>query len=94
MKISKRELRTIIKEEMEAAQAAAPAPKQKSDVAAVSKKLEKTSGLDKLLGRISNRAEFEQILGALIDAASANVDGNDVILGIKNVLAAKRKGKG
>ena len=80
-------------EEEGAAEKEEPAEKMKSDAATVSQKIDKVSGIEKIMGRINNRAEFEQIASKLIDQASKNVSMSDVIMGLKNILKSRQKAK-
>jgi len=87
MKITKEQLRQIIKEELEEAQQAVTSqPKLKSDVGRVAAKLEKTSGMEGLLAAITNRQEFEQIMLQFIQMVSKEkLEPDDVKAGIRYV---------
>ena len=93
MKITKEQLRQIIKEELEEAQqSAAPQPKLKSDVGRVAAKLEKTSGMEGLLAAITNRPEFEQIMLQFIEMVSKEkLKPEDVKAGIRYVATTVLK---
>ena len=93
MNITKRQLLKIIQEELMLEQEEAVKPKLKSDVETISKKMGKVSGMDKLMGRINTREEFEQIMITLVDQASVNVGLNDVLQGLRNVLKVKSGSK-
>jgi len=95
MKITKEQLRQIIKEELEEPQqSAAPQPKLKSDVGRVAAKLEKTSGMEGLLAAITNRQEFEQLMLQFIQMVSKEkLKPDDVKTGIRNVAATVLKAK-
>ena len=92
MKITKEQLRQIIKEELE--DAAAPQPKLKSDVGRVAAKLEKTSGMEGLLAAINNRQEFQEVMLQFIEMVSKEkLKPDDVKMGIRNVAATVLKAK-
>ncbi len=95
MKITKEQLRQIIKEELEEAQqSAAPQPKLKSDVGRVAAKLEKTSGMEGLLASIDSRSKFEQLMLQFIQMVSnEKLSPEDVKMGISNVAAIVLKAK-
>jgi len=90
MKITKEQLRQIIKEELE--DAAAPQPKLKSDVGRVAAKLEKTSGMEGLLAAINNRQEFQEVMLQFIEMVSKEkLKPEDVKAGIRYVATTVLK---
>ena len=94
MNITKKQLQRIIREEaasVVAEQAQSGQGKVAGDVGAVSSALDKVSSLKKLLGRINNRAEFQQLLSTLVQMAAVNVESTDVIAALKVVLANQSK---
>jgi hypothetical protein len=93
MKITKEQLRQIIKEELEEAQqSAAPQPKLKSDVGRVAAKLEKTSGMEGLLAAINNRQEFQEVMLQFIEMVSKEkLKPEDVKAGIRYVATTVLK---
>jgi hypothetical protein len=95
MKITKEQLRQIIKEELEEAQQAVTSqPKLKSDVGRVAAKLEKTPGMEGLLAAITNRPEFEQIMLQFIEMVSKEkLKPEDVKAGIRYVANRVLKAK-
>jgi len=92
MKISKSELKRLIKEELELFEAEheeppqAAAPKLKGDVEVLLKRLNSLSGLDKILASINTMDEFAQVLMQFIKMASAaNISDADVKLATRKV---------
>lgn len=96
MKITRSQLKQLIKEELqELEQPAQQAePKVASDVARVGKKLDKIQGLEPLLASINTRPEFEQLLMQFIQlVAKEKLQPNDVKAGLRRVTAAILKGE-
>ena len=93
MKITRSQLKQIIKEELqELEQPDQPAqqagPKVASDVARVGKKLDRLQGFERLLASINTRPEFEQLLTQFIQmVAKERLQPNDVKAGLRKVLA-------
>tara|TARA_R100000152_G_C6769181_1_gene194920 strand:+ start:320 stop:610 length:291 start_codon:yes stop_codon:yes gene_type:complete len=95
MKLTKSQLRQIIKEELESALSseaagASPAAKQKADVERIGKKLGKVSGLENLTSMINDRVELQQFLGNVLRMISDKLKPTD----IKMVLAKLYKAQG
>jgi len=95
MKLTKSQLKQIIKEELESALPSdatgdSPAAKQKSDVERIGKKLGKVSGLESLTSMINSRVELEQFLENVLGMISDKLQPAD----IKMVLAKLYKTQG
>jgi len=92
MKITKSELKRLIKEELDLFEVeqeepppAAP-PKLKGDVETLLKRLNSLSGLDRVLASINTVDEFAQVLMQFVKMASAaNISDEDVKLATRKV---------
>jgi len=92
MKITKSQLKQLIKEELEEPQTKAE-PKVSGDVARAGKKLGQVTGLEGVLASINTRAEFEQLLMKFIQlVAKEKLKPQDVKMGVKRVATQILKG--
>ena len=91
MKITKTELRKLIKEATEELGNDTQQPKVASDVERVGARFDRVAGLDTLLAKINTRIEFEQFLRKVIKSGSENVKPADILLAVRNVHRALRK---
>ena len=92
MKISKSELKRLIKEELDLFEAEheeppqAEEPKLKGDVNTLLTRLNSLSGLDRILASINTVDEFAQVLMQFIKMASAaNISNTDVKVATRKV---------
>jgi len=92
MKITKSELKRLIKEELDLFEVEqeepppAAAPKLKGDVETLLKRLNSLSGLDRVLASINTVDEFAQVLMQFVKMASAaNISDEDVKLATRKV---------
>jgi len=93
MKITKTELRKLIREAVEELDnAPAPrSPKVSPDVEKINIRLDQISGFDQLLAKLNTSEEFEQFLRKVIRSSSENVKHKDILLAVSNVEKALRK---
>jgi adenylyl- and sulfurtransferase ThiI len=92
MKITKSQLKKMIKEALEEPQAKAE-PRVTGDVARAGKKLGAVSGIEGILASINTRAEFEQLLMKFIQlVAKEKLKPEDVKIGVRRVAAQILKG--
>ena len=91
MKITKTELRKLIKEAAEELENDTQQPKVASDVERVGSRFDLVAGIDTLLAKINTRIEFEQFLRKVIKSGSENVKPADILLAVRNVHRALRK---
>ena len=88
MRITENILKELIKEALE------DSPKMAGDVAKASTRLEKTTGLESLLGQINTRSEFEGILLRFIRmVAKTKLSPQDVKAGVRAVAVKISKAK-
>ena len=96
MKLTKSQLKQIIKEELESAlpsdaTGATPAAKQKSDVERIGKKLGKVWGLENLTSMINNRIELEQFLENVLGMISDKLQPTDIKMVLSKLYKAQGK---
>ena len=91
MKITKTELRKLIKEAAEELDNDNQQPRVAADVERVGTRFDRVAGLDTLLSKINTRIEFEQFLRKVIKSGSENVKPADILLAVRNVHKALQK---
>ena len=91
MKLTKTKLKNLILEYLNEIEPIEPeeAPRQASDVARASGKMEKASGLSAVLSKINNRVELEQFL--LNTLKSVNVKPGDMYIALTKAARAVKK---
>ena len=82
MKITRNKIKLLVEQEMD----------KRSDVKRIEKKIDSFSKqLEPLFELINNRIEFEQFLKDAIRLGSKNVSGQEILLGLNNIIKELRK---
>jgi|ETNvirnome_2_300_1030623.scaffolds.fasta_scaffold00404_5 hypothetical protein len=95
MKVTKTFLKDIIREVLEEqeGQPQAAAPKQRADVARVSKKMGATSGLADMMQNIDNRLELQELLLQLVQGVGEKLKPQDIYMALNLVAKQIQKGQ-